>query len=434
MVIPDIQDWAGLDADARADALARPALDQSGLADQVASILAGVREGGDQALLDYTERFDGVRPAALRVPAETLANAADAVSPSLLVAIDRAMARITAFHDAGRPRALAMDTEDGLRCEARYAPIEPVGLYVPGGSAPLISTVMMLGIPARLAGCSQVVLCTPPGPDGEIDAAILATAHRCGIDTVIRAGGSQAIAAMAFGTASVPACAKLFGPGNAWVTEAKRQAAATPGGAAQDMPAGPSEVLVIADDGADPVAVAWDLLSQAEHGPDSQALLFSDSRDLLVAVRKVLPELASQLPRADVLARSLAHARFLLVADLDQAITLSNRYAPEHLIINTRDANERVDGVTAAGSVFLGPWTPESLGDYCSGTNHVLPTYGHARAFSGLSVRDFMRRMTVQRATPQGLGTAGPDAVTLAAAEGLDAHRMAVAYRLASLP
>ncbi len=428
--IPDILRWADLDRAGRRQALARPPQDTTALRDKVADILATVRRGGDEALLDYTERFDGVRPDTLAVPDEALARAAESVDPALLDAIDGAMARITAFHDAGMPRALGMDTEDGLRCEALYRPIDPVGLYVPGGSAPLISTVMMLAIPARLAGCHQVVLCTPPGPDGGIHPAILAAAHRCGVNTVIRAGGAQAIAAMAFGTETVPACAKLFGPGNAWVTEAKRQAANTPGGAAQDMPAGPSEVLVIADAGADPEAVAWDLLSQAEHGPDSQALLLSDDRGLLDAVSGALPRLAATLPRADVLATSLAHARLVEVESITQALDISNTYAPEHLILNIADAEARVDAVHAAGSVFVGPWTPESLGDYCSGTNHVLPTYGHARAFSGLSVTDFMRRMTVQRATPEGLAAAGPDAVTLAAAEGLDAHRMAVAYRL----
>lgn len=432
VTIPDILRWTALDPAERAQALARPAPVAPSLADDVAAIMAAVREHGDAALLDLTERFDGVRPDALPVPPGQLARAADAVEPALLDAMDSAMARITAFHDAGMPRALGMDTEDGLRCEAQYRPIDPVGLYVPGGSAPLISTVMMLAIPARLAGCRHVVLCTPPGPDGGIHPAILAAAHRCGVSTVIRAGGAQAIAAMAFGTASVPACAKLFGPGNAWVTEAKRQAANTPGGAAQDMPAGPSEVLVIADASADPLAVAWDLLSQAEHGPDSQALLLSDDRGLLDAVAAALPELATRLPRSEVLARSLSHARLLEVESITGAIEISNRYAPEHLIINTADAENRVAAVHAAGSVFVGPWTPESLGDYCSGTNHVLPTYGYARAYSGLSVTDFLRRMTVQRATPAGLAAAGPDAMALAAAEGLDAHRMAVAYRLES--
>lgn len=428
--IPDIVRWRDLDNRAREALLARPPLDRDGLRDDVAAIVADVRRRGDDALLEYTRRFDGVRPAALQVPAGELAAAANVVAPELLSAIDRAMGRITAFHDAGMPRAVAMDTEDGLRCEARYRPISPVGLYVPGGSAPLISTAMMLGVPAKLAGCDEVVLATPPGADGHVHPAVQATAHRCGIGTVIAAGGAQAIAAMAFGTDTVPACAKLFGPGNAWVTEAKRQVANTPGGAAQDLPAGPSEVLVIADAGADAEAVAWDLLSQAEHGPDSQALLLSDSADLLGRVAGRLPELARDLPRADVLAASLAHLRLIEVDSLGEAVAISNAYAPEHLILNCTDADERVNEVTAAGSVFVGPWTPESLGDYCSGTNHVLPTYGYARAYSGLAVTDFMRRMTVQSATREGLAAAGPDAMALAAAEGLDAHRMAVQYRL----
>jgi histidinol dehydrogenase len=305
-----------------------------------------------------------------------------------------------------------------------------VGLYVPGGSAPLISTVMMLAIPAAIAGCGEVVLCTPPGPGGRIEPAVLAAAWHCGVTQVLRSGGAQAIGAMAFGTESIPACAKLFGPGNAWVTEAKRQVSALPGGPAQDMPAGPSEVLVIADADADPDTVGWDLLSQAEHGPDSQAVLLSDSRTLLEATAASLPRLAAKTERAAILDNALHNLRLIKVADLAEAITVSNRYAPEHLIINTANADELLEQVTTAGSVFLGRWTPESLGDYSSGTNHVLPTYGHARAYSGLSVTDFMRRMTVQRATPEGLAAAGADAMQIAQAEGLGAHRMAVAWRL----
>ncbi len=301
------------------------------------------------------------------------------------------------------------------------------------GSAPLISTVLLLAIPARIAGCGEIVLCTPPGKDGAVDPAILAAARRCGVERVVRAGGAQAIAAMAYGTESVPRCVKIFGPGNAWVTEAKRQAAADPEGAAQDMPAGPSEVLVIADRDADPVSVCWDLLSQAEHGPDSQVILLSDSDALLGDVGARLPAMARKLPRSEILAASIGHARLVRVTSMDQAIEVSNVYAPEHLILNCADPEALADRVTTAGSVFVGPWTPESLGDYCSGTNHVLPTYGYARAYSGLSVADFMRRMTLQRAAPEGLEAAGPVASRLAAAEGLDAHREAVDYRLSRI-
>lgn len=423
-------DWSSLNEADRRAVLARPPQDRGALEATVADIIATVRERGDTALREYAERFDRVELDDIVVPEALLAGAARTIDPELLSAIEQAAARIRAFHEAGAPRGFATETAAGLECRARYVPISPVGLYVPGGSAPLISTVMMLAIPAAIAGCQEVVLCTPPGPGGRVDPALLAAAHHCGVRRVVLAGGAQAIAAMAFGTDSVPACAKLYGPGNAWVTEAKRQVSAMPGGAAQDLPAGPSEVLVIADAGADPVAVAWDLLSQAEHGPDSQAVLLSDSEALLRDVGAQLPALAAKTPRAEILDDALQNLRLVRVADTREAVAVSNRYAPEHLIMNTADADDLLDDVTAAGSVFLGRWTPESLGDYSSGTNHVLPTYGYARAYSGLSVADFMRRMTVQRATREGLAIAGRDAMRIAAAEGLDAHRMAVAWRL----
>jgi histidinol dehydrogenase len=328
------------------------------------------------------------------------------------------------------PLDFRLETAPGLVCEARYLPVSPVGLYVPGGSAPLVSSVLMLATPARLAGCQEVVLCTPPDKSGRVHPAVLAAARRCGVRRIFAVGGAQAIAAMAYGTESIPRSAKVFGPGNAWVTEAKRQVANDPDGAAQDMPAGPSEVMVIADAGADPQAVCWDLLSQAEHGPDSQAILISDSRALLDAVANALPGLAAGLPRTEVLQKSLQSLRLIRVAGLEEAIGIAERYAPEHLILNCADAQNLCDKVRRAGSVFIGRWTPESLGDYSSGTNHVLPTYGHARSHSGLSVTDFMRRMTVQTASREGLREAGADAMALAAVEGLDAHRMAVAYRL----
>ena len=290
----------------------------------------------------------------------------------------------------------------------------------------------MLAVPAQIAACEQVVLCTPPDKQGKVSPAILAAASRCGIKRVFKVGGAQAIAAMGLGTESIPACAKLFGPGNAWVTEAKQQISVLPGGAARDMPAGPSEVLVVADQGADATAVCWDLLSQAEHGPDSQAIVISDSPQLLEDVNRLLPRMAAELPRASILAQSLQYLRRILVTSIGEAVEISNRYAPEHLILNCSDADQAADNVTAAGSVFIGPWTPESLGDYCSGTNHVLPTYGYARAYSGLSVSDFLRRMTLQRASSFGLRSVGPCAITLARAEGLDAHRMAVEYRIKS--
>ena len=425
--------WASLNADERAAALARPAANTSELRTRVADIIARVRCDGDAALFDLTRQLDGCALEATEVPADALAAAGDRLDPTLRAAIAEAAGRIETFHRAGRPRPVSIETAPGLSCAARYVPIESVGLYIPGGSAPLISTVLMLAIPARIASCPQVVLCSPPDTQGEIHPAILYAATFCGVQRVFRVGGAQAIAAMAYGTETIPACRKLYGPGNAWVTEAKRQVAADPAGAAQDMPAGPSEVMVIANGSADPTSVCYDLLSQAEHGPDSQAIVVSDDTRLLDEIAGRLPELTRALPRATVLEQSLAHARLIEVDDMAEALSISNEYAPEHLILNGPAAEALADEVTTAGSVFLGPWTPESLGDYSSGTNHVLPTYGHAHAFSGLSVSDFMRRMTVQRAEPKGLQAAGPATMELARAEGLEAHRLAVAHRLDSM-
>lgn len=428
-----ILDWSKLDLAGRKAALQRPVFDSISIEQTVSDIISEVRNGGDDALRALSLEFDEVSVGELKVGPDTFEAAASKCDAELLDAIDAAAIRIEAFHATGIPEGTRLETASGLVCEARFLPINPVGLYVPGGSAPLISTVMMLAIPAVLAGCPRVILCTPPSGDGSINPAILAAAWRCGITEIFVSGGAQAVAAMAFGTESIPKCAKIFGPGNRWVTEAKRQVASTPEGAAQDMPAGPSEVMVIADSSADPVAVCWDLLSQAEHGPDSQALLISDDEALLQAVQAQLPSLAADLPRSEILSQSLQSLRLIMVKNLDDALEISNRYAPEHLLLNCRDAEQQADRVTTAGSVFIGAWTPESLGDYCSGTNHVLPTYGYARAYSGLSVTDFMRRMTLQSATTQGLQIAGPVAARLAVAEGLDAHRMAVEYRLGTL-
>jgi histidinol dehydrogenase len=309
-------------------------------------------------------------------------------------------------------------------------PISPVGLYVPAGSAPLPSTALMLGVPARLAGCRDVVLCTPPRPDGTADPAVLYAATRCGIDTVCKLGGVQAVGAMAYGTQSVARCSKLFGPGNAWVTEAKRQVASGDDVVGIDMPAGPSEVLVIADGGANPAFVAADLLSQAEHGPDSQVVLLSDDSRLLDEVAVQVEVQLASLSRADMARQALAASHLIGVSSLDEAFDISNRYAPEHLILALRDARGWLHRVQSAGSVFLGDWAPEALGDYCSGTNHVLPTGGAARFCSGVSVASFQVAITVQEVQPQGLAAIGPCAVELASAEGLDAHRRAVTLRL----
>lgn len=424
-------DWAGLDEKTRTAALARPALaEDAARRAAVAEILTKVRREGDAALREYTRRFDGVEPAALRVPEGELARAEAALPAALDEALRTAAANIEAFHAAQRPRALRVEPAPGLVCERLARPLETVGLYVPAGSAPLPSTVLMLAIPARLAGCPRRVLCTPPRADGRADPVVLAAARLCGVTDLFLVGGAQAVAAMAYGTESLPRADKIFGPGNAWVTEAKRQVAQDPAGAAVDLPAGPSELLVIADAAADPAFVAADLLSQAEHGPDSQVLLLTPDAGLAASVRRELEAQLAALPRAAVAREALAKSRVILVADLAQAFELANRYAPEHLILQLERPRAWLDAVRNAGSVFLGPWTPESLGDYCSGTNHVLPTYGYARNTSGLGLEAFMKTLTVQEADRGALRALGPVAVRLAECEGLEAHARAVRCRL----
>ncbi|MCH8479316.1 MAG: histidinol dehydrogenase [Wenzhouxiangella sp.] len=423
-----------LDGKQLAALLARPAMESDAeLRRTVADIVGEVRRRGDQALLDFGERFDGRRPSRLLASRADLEQAADELDADLLKAIDTAIDTIGRFHAAGKPTDQVIETAPGVTCQARWRALDPVGLYVPAGSAPLPSTAIMLAVPARLAGCQRIVLATPPGPDGRADAAVRAIAHRMQIDTVLVAGGAQAVAAMAYGTESVPRVAKIFGPGNRFVTEAKRLVAESADGAAMDLPAGPSEVMVIADDSADPVFVAIDLLSQAEHGPDSQVFLVTNSLALAQATEAALSDLLDQLPRAATARQALDHGAILLVDDLDQAVAVANDYAPEHLIIATEQPNPLCDQIITAGSVFLGHYTPESLGDYISGTNHVLPTAGWARSRAGLSLIDFMRRMTVQEATPAGLKTLGPPGARLAAHEGLEAHRLAITLRLEKL-
>lgn len=427
-------EWASLDERARTDALLRPRLARNAeLRATVADIIADVRARGDAALREYTERFDGAKPDGFEVSDAELETADASVDPLLKQAIAEAAARIEAFHDACMVQPAAVETTRGLWVERVSRPIRRVGLYVPAGSAPLPSTVLMLGIPARLAACPEVVLCTPPRADGTCDPVVLHAARACGVNRVFSVGGAQAIAAMAYGTESVPRCDKLFGPGNAFVTEAKLQVASDPQGAAIDMPAGPSEVLVIADDSADPAFVAADLLSQAEHGPDSQVLLISESEALLDAVALEVESQCASLPRAAIARQALAHSRLIHVATTAQAVEVGNRYASEHLILEVREPRAWLDGIQSAGSVFLGHWTPESLGDYCSGSNHVLPTHGWARSCSGVSVASFQKQVTVQTCSPDALRRVGPCAVTLAGAEGLDAHGRAITARLAAL-
>lgn len=426
--------WSDASPDERVAALRRPA-QQAGEAvtAAVSGLIADVRARGDEALRDLTARFDGVSLDTFEVDAHAIAAAAASLPAALHDAIDDAAERIVHFHRAGMTQPYAVDTAPGVRCERVLRPIRRVGLYVPAGSAPLPSTALMLGVPARLAGCRDVVLCTPPRRDGTADPAVLYAASRCGITRVFVLGGVQAIAAMAFGAGSVPKCDKLFGPGNAYVTEAKRQVAMAEGGAAIDMPAGPSEVLVIADAGANPAFVAADLLSQAEHGPDSQVILLSDDAPMIDAVEAAIDAQLRTLPRADIARRALEASRLIEVDTLETAFDVSNDYAPEHLIVAVRDARRWLPDIEAAGSVFLGDWSPEALGDYCSGTNHVLPTSGAARFTGGLNVASFQVAITVQDVQPSGLAAIGPCAVELATAEGLDAHRLAVALRLEGL-
>ena len=424
-------DWNALDDGERTQALRRPVQAVSdALRVGVQAIFDDVEARGDDALRDYTERFDGVALADFEVDDEEFAAARAAVPADVQAAIAEAASRIEAFHRAGIATPYEVETAPGLLCQRVQRPIARVGLYVPAGSAPLPSTALMLAIPARLAGCRQIVLCTPPRKDGTADPAVLLAALQAPGVRVFKLGGAQAIAAMALGTDSVPRCDKLFGPGNAWVDEAKRQAAQRPGGVAIDMPAGPSEVLVVADAGADPAFVAADLLSQAEHGPDSQVLLVSDSIELLEAVSAQVEAQLAALPRAAIAERALASSRFVQVRDIAQAIEVSDAYAPEHLILSVRAPRDWLECVQNAGSIFLGEWTPEALGDYCSGSNHVLPTSGAARAWSGLSVASFQKAITVQDASRAGIAVAGPCAAVLAHAEGLQAHARAVELRL----
>ena len=403
------------------------------ITERVAAILSQVRTGGDKALRDLVARIEGYVPERFEVSRRQRTEAAKAVPQRLKTALAIAKSNIEAFHRAQLPPQVDIEVMPGVRCVQRAVAIGRVGLYVPGGSAPLFSTVLMLAVPAAIAGCTEIVLCTPAGRDGSIAPEIRYAAALCGVRRVFALGGAQAVAAMAYGTESVPRVDKIFGPGNAYVTEAKRQVSRRPDGAAIDMPAGPSEVLVIADAEADPRFVAADLLSQAEHGPDSQVVLLTPSKTLAKAVAQAAAKELETLPRRAIAEKSLSASRLIVVKDLKECVEVSNRYAPEHLILQTRNARELVPSVQNAGSVFVGDWSPESGGDYATGTNHVLPTYGCAAAYSSLGLADFTKRMTVQEMTPQGFSELGEAIAILAHAEQLDAHRNAVLVRLEKL-
>jgi len=426
--------WDTLSDEERKTALLRPvSRREAEFSDKVERIIQTVKRGGDSALLSLTEQYDGVSLKALKVTQAEIEFAREIVDPSLIHAMKEAIRRISLFHEAEIPRSIDLETSPGVRCERRFFPIDRVGLYVPGGTASLPSTVMMLGVPSLIAGCSLRVLATPPQKDGSIDPSILVAAHLLGITEIYKMGGAQAIAALAYGTQSVPKVDKIFGPGNSWVTEAKLFVAQDPKGAACDLPAGPSEVMVIADVYANPAFVASDLLSQAEHGSDSQVILISESSKLIQSVLLELSRQLGRLPRESIAREALEKSLLIEVNEMNEALAISNEYAPEHLILQVENARGLAGRVKNAGSVFIGPWSPESVGDYASGTNHVLPTYGFARAYSGLSTESFLKAITFQELTRNGLKELGPVVQRLALAEKLDAHQNAVTIRLETL-
>jgi histidinol dehydrogenase len=426
-----IETWDNLDTEARSAMLSRPAVrDNESVRVTAAEIIRAVRSGGDATLRALTNKFDGAELDALKVSERELAAAARELKPVALAAIDLAITNVRRFHEPQLPLSIEVETMPGVSCKRVSHAIDSVGLYVPAGTAPLPSAAIMLAVPAAIAGCPTRIMCTPPRPDGSADPAVLVAASRSGVTDIYKVGGAQAIAAMAYGTETVPKVCKLFGPGNAWVTSAKTQVSSDPGAAAIDMPAGPSEVLVIADGNASPEFVAADLLSQAEHGVDSQVVLLTPSKDLARQVQTEIEAQLALLSRADIARQALQNSLTILVRDIEMAIEISNQYAPEHLILQFTDAREALPSIRNAGSVFVGPWSPESVGDYCSGTNHVLPTYGAANTYSGLGVDQFMRQMTVQELTRDGLAELGDAVVTLSELEGLDAHAAAVTRRL----
>lgn len=408
--------------------ITRPTKDAADLTALVASVLARIKNEGDAAVIDYERQFDHVElMEGLAVTPAEFAAAEAAVSDELKAALVLAHDNIARFHESQRYAGIEVETAPGVRCWQRSVPIERVGLYVPGGTAPLFSTVLMLATPARIAGCKDVVLCTPPQRDGSVNPAILVAARIAGVNKVFKAGGVQAIGAMAYGTESVPKVSKIFGPGNQYVQAAKQLVALTD--VAIDMPAGPSEVAVVADETADATFVASDLLSQAEHGVDSQVLLLTTSESLIAEVEKAVSDQLAMLPRKEIAAAALENSRIVLINSADEAISLSNRYAPEHLILETADADDLAEQVVNAGSVFIGHLTPESAGDYASGTNHTLPTNGWATAYSGVNLDAFCRKITYQSITPEGIRSIGRAVELMAEAEHLDAHKHAMTLR-----
>ena len=423
ILYPHKSDWAEL--------LKRPTQDVSTLFENVSTILQNVKANGDKAVLEYAEKFDRVKLESLAVTPEEMKEAEAQVPIELKVAILLAQRNIYTFHKKQKFEGKKVETMEGVTCWQKAVGIEKVGLYVPGGTAPLFSTVLMLAVPAKIAGCKEIVLCTPPNKEGKVNPAILYAAQVAGVSKIFKAGGVQAIGAMAYGTESVPKVYKIFGPGNQYVMAAKQMVAMHD--VAIDMPAGPSEVEVIADETANPKFVAADLLSQAEHGVDSQVVLVTTSEKLLEEVEYEVQHQLSRLPRWQIAEQSLANSKLILVKDMEEAISLTNEYAPEHLIIETKDYMELAEKVVNAGSVFLGSFTPESAGDYASGTNHTLPTNGYAKAYGGVSLDSFIRKITFQEISREGIQNIGPAIEVMASHEQLDAHKNAVSVRLNSL-
>ena len=420
IILPTVKKWALY--------CQRPAMQQADLSSLVKEVFAAVEKEGDKAVIKYSTKFDQVKNPVLKISEAEISEARKSVSPSLQKAIRLAARNIETFHKAQLTKSKKINTSKGVTCWIEPRPIETAGIYIPGGTAPLFSTVLMLAIPAHIAGCSEIILCTPAGKDGSVHPAILYAADLCGCTRIFKIGGAQAIAAMAYGTESIPPVQKIFGPGNRYVTEAKQQIQKE--GVAIDMPAGPSEVLVIADHTANPAFVAADLLSQAEHGPDSQVILLSTNEEMAAAVQQELAQQLEQLPRKEITALALQNSRSIVFTDTHEAIAFSNLYAPEHLILQTSDAETLAQQVRSAGSVFIGHYSPESAGDYASGTNHTLPTNGYAAMYSGVSLDSFVKKISFQQLTRDGLNWIGHTVQTMAAAEGLDAHKNAVAIRL----
>ena len=423
IILPDRGEWESL--------CRRPSINRNDLEEIVREILKDVKSEKDKALYTYSEKFDGVKLGNLKVSSEEISESVRQVSDQIKRAINAARENIERFHSSQLLTEAPVETSKGVRCWRKNIPIEKAGLYIPGGSAPLFSTVLMLGIPAKLAGCKEIIICSPPGKNGKINPLILYTAQLIGITDIFKTGGAQAIAAMAYGTETIPQTYKIFGPGNQFVTKAKEIVQQE--GIAIDMPAGPSEVLVISDWKANPEFVAADLLSQAEHGTDSQVIYLTDSGDMIENVKRQIEDQLEELPRKEIAVKALGNSMLILLPSLDKCIDFSNIYAPEHLIINTSDPHSLADRVVNAGSVFLGPYSCESAGDYASGTNHTLPTNRFARNYSGVSADSFLKKITFQEISGEGIKNLGPAIEIMAEAEFLNGHKNAVSVRLKSL-